>query len=248
MTYRFPRSEILSKVCKASLKHEASLGWGLKSIKSHNPFFHLKILLHFLSLHLSWPRVWRLPFHCPLSWLLCSSSLGARARGGALCLCGQSLCRALPTAPDCHVPLWATHWWVSRAVSVTCRFIYCAAKDSCVQRVSQHLLGQELPVTALGTAKMNSIFKMLLDLPWRNKECAHCLRLQSFIVDLSYLQLNPKTSRTQTLDPANPAQPHGRGGLCCPLLSLRKAREPHGIAKSALASGTASAALACHRP
>lgn len=141
MTYKFPHSEILSKVCKASLKHEASLGWA-SNLSRVTIYFHLKILLHFLSLHLSWPRVWRLPFHCPLSWLLCSSSLGARACGGALCLCGQSLCRALPTAPDCHVPLWATHWWVSRAVSVTCRFIYCAAKDSCVQRVSQHLLGQ----------------------------------------------------------------------------------------------------------
>lgn len=60
---------------------------------------------------------------------------------------------------------------------------------------------------------------MLLDLPCRNKECARCLRLQSFIVDLSYLQLNPKTSRSQTLNPANPAQPHGRGGI---LLSPRR--------------------------
>lgn len=46
--------------------------------------------------------------------------------------------------------------------------------------------------------------------------------------------------RTQ---PANLTQPHGREG---DLLSQRKARERHGIAKSVLASDTANASLACH--
>lgn len=60
----------------------------------------------------------------------------------------------------------------------------------------------------------------------------------------------PKDLKDSDLGPSKPCSApwEGRGGLCCPLLSLRKAREPHGIAKSALASGTASAALACHRP
>lgn len=101
--------------------------------------------------------------------------------------------------------------------NVTCCFICCAAKDSCVQRVSQHLLDQELGVTTLSTAKMNSTFKkpwILLDLPCRNKECARWLRLQSFIVDLSYLQLNPKTC--EGLNQQTSLRPAGGNGISSP--------------------------------
>lgn len=65
-----------------------------------------------------------------------------------------------------------------------------------MQRVSQHLRYRALGVTTTGTPEMNPTAKKpwaLPDHPRGDKECARGRRLNSFILDLSYLKLNPKT-------------------------------------------------------
>lgn len=51
-------------------------------------------------------------------------------------------------------------------------------------------------VNIMGTSEMNSTFRktwILFNHPWRNKECVWLLRLNSFILNLSYPKENPKT-------------------------------------------------------
>lgn len=166
----------------SSNTHEASLGWGLKSINSHKPFSPKNPAAIFIPASLmALCDVFHFTVHSRR--LLCSSSLRQGASEpetvveifvhvGRVCavLCPhhtrpKQLCSVSMPYIDASIEL----------CNVTCCFICCAAKDSCVQRVSQHLLDQELGVTTLSTAKMNSTFKkpwILLDLPCRNKECA----------------------------------------------------------------------------
>lgn len=80
-----------------------------------------------------------LPFHCPLCWLLCSSSLGARACGGALCVgrvCAEPCPQHSNPNPLCSIPRPCVDESLELC-RVTCRFIYllCCERLVCTESI-----------------------------------------------------------------------------------------------------------------
>lgn len=127
--------------------------------------------------------------------------------------------------------------------NVTCCFICCAGKDSCVQSIPASS-GPGTWSHNLEHSQDEFNFQETLDIAGSPMQEQRMCSLTS-VAKLYCGSLLP-TAESKDLrrtQPANLAPPRGRER---DLLSRRKARERHGIAKSVLASDTANASLACH--
>lgn len=181
-------------VCYAALQssntHEASLGWGLKSIQNHNPFPpENQILLRFFipASPLALCDVFHFSVPSP-GFSVAAASGGARGCAGDVCQCGHSLCHTKPK-PSCSMSGPRADESLELCHVPFCLFIVLPKTRVCREYPSME---QQLGVTTLGTAKMSSAVKkpwILLGVLCRTKNvsklyCASPLP-----------QLNPKSAK-----------------------------------------------------